>query len=159
PEAWGVVQKSISETTSAARGWKLIVGILGTLWSASSGTSSLMTVLNFAYHVKERRPWWKARLVIAPLLTITLTLLMMTALGIVLVGDAAAAWESTHGWAGSTLTWKIGQWPIALFFVILGFAVLYYWAPDVKDQKWYWIPPGSFIGVVLWVVASALFRV
>src|SRR5512147_379904 len=84
PEAWGVMQKTITETTKAAGGWKAVVGLLGALWSASAGISSLMTVMSFAYHVKDQRPFWKSRLMIAPLLTIALSLLMLSALIIVL---------------------------------------------------------------------------
>ncbi len=159
PEAWGVVQKTITETTTSAGGVKLVVGLLGALWSASAGISSLMTVMSFAYHVKDRRPFWKSRLIIAPLLTIGLAALMFSALGIVLFGNVAATWAGAHGLGGAAvLAWKILQWPVALFFVVLSFAALYYWAPDVENQKWYWITPGSLIGVGLWVAASAVFR-
>jgi membrane protein len=158
-DAWNVVQKTITETAQAAKGWKLIVGLLGALWSASSGTSSLMTVLNFAYHVKEKRSWWRTRLGIAPLLTIALALLLLSALAIVLFGNAAAVWAGALGFGQvAVIGWRVLQWPVALFFVVLAFATLYYYGPDVDDQKWYWITPGSVLGVILWVAASALFR-
>jgi membrane protein len=160
PEAWGVMQKTITETTKAAGGWKVVIGLLGALWSASAGISSLMTVMSFAYHVKDRRPFWKSRLIIAPLLTIGLSLLMLFALAIVLFGGAAASWAGAHGLGDvAVLSWKILQWPVAVFFVVLSFAVLYFWAPDVEDQKWYWITPGSLIGVGLWILATVGFRV
>lgn len=160
PSAWQLVQKTLTETTQAAGGWKLILGVLGALWSASSGVSSLMTVLNFAYHVKERRPYWKTRLVISVLLTIALSALMLSALAIVLFGGMASAWAAHHGLGSSAIwAWKILQYLVALFFVVLSFAVLYYYAPDVEDQKWYWITPGSVVGVGLWILASAGFRV
>jgi membrane protein len=160
PSAWQLVQKTITETTRAAGGWKLVVSALGALWSASSGLASLMTVLNFAYHVRERRPYWKSRLVVAVLLTLALSALMFAALLIVLFGGMAAAWAGSHGLGDTAvLAWRIVQWPVALFFVVLSFAMLYYWAPDVEQQKWYWITPGSVIGVLLWVAASAVFRV
>jgi membrane protein len=118
-----------------------------------------MTVLNFAYHVKERRPFWKARLVHAPLLTIAMAVMFLSALAIILFGNAAASWAGAHGLgSAAVISWKVLQWPVALFFVVVAFAVLYYFAPDVEDQKWYWITPGSVIGVLLWVGASALFR-
>jgi membrane protein len=160
PDAWNVMQKTIAETAKSAGGWKAIVGLLGALWSASAGVSSLMTVMSFAYHVKDRRSWWKSRLIVAPLLTIGLSALMLSALGIVLFGNAAAAWAGAHGLGDvAVMVWKIVQWPVALFFVVLSFAVLYYWAPDVEEQKWYWITPGSVIGVGLWILATAVFRV
>ncbi len=159
PSAWQLVQQTLTQVTHAAGGWKLILGLLGALWSASAGISSLMTVLNFAYHVRERRSFLKSRLVIAPLLTIALSALMLAALGIILFGGMAANWAGQHGFGNAAvMAWKIAQWPIALFFVVLSFAALYYWAPDVEDQKWYWITPGSVIGVLLWIIASAGFR-
>ena len=159
PSAWELVQKTITETSKAATGWKVIVGLLGALWSASAGTSSAMTVLNFAYHVQERRSFVRTRLVIAPALTIALSLLMLSAIAIVLFGGVAAAWVSAHGLGMAAFIWNIVQWPIALFFVVMSFAMLYYYAPDVEEQKWYWITPGSVLGVLLWVAASAVFRV
>jgi membrane protein len=118
-----------------------------------------MTVLNFTYNVKERRPWWKARLIVAVLLTIALAGLLLAALGIILFGGWAAAMASGHGLGNTAIiAWKIVQVPIALCFVVLAFAVLYYWAPDVEQKRWYWITPGSIIGVWLWIAASAAFR-
>ena len=160
PAASQLIHKTITETTNHAGGWKLIFGILGALWSASSGVASLMTVLNFAYHVKEKRPYIKARLGVAVWLTLALSALILAALAIVLFGGMATSWAASQGlgtfayWA-----WKIVQYPLALAFVILAFAVLYYYAPDVEQQKWYWITPGSVIGVGLWILASAGFRI
>ena len=49
------------------------------------------------------------------------------------------------------------EWPVALFFVLAAFALIYYWAPDVK-QEWRWTTVGSLLGVVTWIGASLLFR-
>jgi len=159
PSAWDLMKKTISETTKATGAWKIILGAVGALWSASSGISSLMTVLNFAHHVKEGRPYWKTRLLIAPALTIAVSFLMIAALAIVLFGTSAATWAGAHGLGNfAVIAWRILQWPVALAFVVLTFAVLYFFGPDVEQRKWYWITPGSVIGVGLWIIASAGFR-
>ena len=63
------------------------------------------------------------------------------------------------GLSAATVTmWRIVQWPIALFFVVVVFALLYYWGPDA-EQEWQWITPGSMVGVMVWIGASLLFRV
>src|SRR5581483_2109478 len=36
----------------------LTLGIIGTIWSASSGMSSAIDTLNAAYKVQEGRSWW-----------------------------------------------------------------------------------------------------
>ena len=41
----------------------------------------------------------------------------------------------------------------------LAFALIYYFAPDLHEQKWHWLTPGSAIGVALWLLVSIAFRV
>jgi membrane protein len=42
--------------------------------------------------------------------------------------------------------------------MVLSFALIYYFAPDLKDQDWKWLTPGSLIGVVLWLLVSFGFK-
>jgi membrane protein len=50
------------------------------------------------------------------------------------------------------------QWPVAIAFVTLAFSLIYYFAPDLQEQHWYWITPGSIFGVLIWIAASFAFR-
>lgn len=59
----------------------------------------------------------------------------------------------------TVLAWKVAQWPVALGFLVLAFALIYYFGPDLKEQHWYWITPGSLVGVILWLLVSFAFRV
>jgi membrane protein len=56
------------------------------------------------------------------------------------------------------VTWKLLQWPMALAFMLLAFALIYYIAPDLRDQKWTWVSPGAVVGVGLWLLVSFAFR-
>ena len=49
---------------------------------------------------------------------------------------------------------RIALWPIALALVLLAFALIYYFAPDIKDQKWHWVTPGALVGLALWLAVS-----
>jgi membrane protein len=93
-------------------------------------------------------------------LTIAIALLMICALTIILYGGNIAKFVGSHiGLSGITVfVWRVVQWPVALFFVVWAFALTYYWGPDAK-QEWVWITPGSFVGVLVWIGASFLFRV
>jgi membrane protein len=42
--------------------------------------------------------------------------------------------------------------------VVGSFSLVYYFAPDLKEQHWYWITPGSIVGVLLWLLAPFAFR-
>jgi membrane protein len=154
-----LVSTTIIEVSSASGGGKISFGILAALWAASNGMGAISESLNVAYHVKETRAWWKQRL-IAVGLTVSLAVLIITALVIVLYGGRIAdSLATTYGLGGSfTLAWKILQWPIVLAFLLVGFALIYYWAPDLRDQDWRWITPGSIVAVTLWLLVSFAFR-
>ncbi len=55
--------------------------------------------------------------------------------------------------------WRVLQWPIALAFMLLAFALIYFFAPDLHDQEWTWVTPGSAIGVGLWLLVSFALRI
>ena len=159
-DASSIVTKTLHEITTQTSGLKLAIGLIGALWSASGGMSALGTSLNAAYDVEEGRPWWKRQLTFL-LLTIAVAFLVIVAIVIVLFGGRLAEFTGTHLHLGNAMimAWKVAQWPVALFFVVLCFALIYFFAPDIKHAKWYWITPGSVIGVLLWIAASAGFKV
>lgn len=154
-----LVQKTVDELSGSAGGGKISLGLLATLWAASNGMGAISETLNSAYNVKESRPWWKSRLV-AIGLTIALAVLIVTALALLLYGYEIA--DAVTSWAGLSgvfrITWKIAQWPIVLFFILLAFNLIYYFAPDLKEQEWKWVTPGAAIGVGLWLLVSFAFK-
>lgn len=159
PSAFQLIESTMQEVTAASSGSKISFGVLAALWAASNGMGAITEALNVAYDVKESRPWWKQRLT-AIGLTIALSILIITALAIVLTGGKIADGLAANYSLGSafTLTWKILQWPIVLATMLFAFAMVYHFAPDVRGQKWVWITPGAVIGVALWLLVSFGFR-
>lgn len=158
--AFVLVDTTISEITNASGGGKISFGILAALWAASSGMGAITQALNVAYDVSETRPWWKQK-VVAVGLTVALALLIITALALVLYGGHIADGLAGHfGFGGVfTLTWKILQWPVLLAFMLTAFGLIYYWAPDLRDQDWKWVTPGAVIAVTIWLIISFGFRI
>ncbi|HYY59457.1 MAG TPA: YihY/virulence factor BrkB family protein [Pyrinomonadaceae bacterium] len=154
-----LVRTTIDEVAKQKGGGKLSFGILAALWAASNGMGAISETLNAAYNVEETRPWWKIRLVTVGL-TVALALLIVIALTLIFGGSKIAdLLAGTYGFSQAfTLTWKIVQWPIVLSFVLLTFNLIYYFAPDLKDQDWKWVSPGAAIGVALWLLVSFAFR-
>ncbi len=159
PSATDLINKTLEEITKASSGGKLSFGILAALWAASNGMGAISESLNAAYNVKESRPWWKARLV-SIFLTIALSVLIIVALVLMLYGgDIAYKVAGKYGFGGVfTTVWLVLQWPIVLFFILMSFSLIYYFGPDLKDQDWKWVTPGSLIGVGLWVLVSLAFK-
>ena len=158
--AFVLVDTTISEITNASGGGKISFGILAALWAASSGMGAITQALNVAYDVRETRPWWKQK-VVAIGLTVALALLIITALALVLYGGRIADGLAGHFGFGSAfiLTWKVLQWPVMLAFMLTAFGLIYYWAPDLRDQDWKWVTPGAVIAVTAWLLISFGFRV
>jgi membrane protein len=160
PSAFQLIESTMTEVSASSSGGKISFGILAALWAASNGLGAITQSLNVAYDVKEGRPWWKQRLT-AISLTIALSVLIISALILVVAGGHIA--DGLAGRLGFSsvfaITWKILQWPIVFAVMILAFALIYYFAPDLHDQKWIWLTPGSAIGVMLWLAISLAFRV
>jgi membrane protein len=160
PSAFQLISSTMMEVSAASSGGKLSFGLLAALWAASNGLTAITESLNQAYDLKETRPWWKQRLV-AIELTIALSVFIIFALILVIAGGHIAEWLAAHYGLGSTfpMIWKIIQWPVVLACMTLAFALIYYFAPDFREQSWQWLTPGSVIGVALWLLVSLAFRV
>lgn len=160
PSAFQLLDNTMREVSNSSSGGKLSFGILAALWAASNGLSAITATLNTAYDLEESRPWWKQRLT-AIVLTMALSILIILALVLVVAGGHIAEWlGSVYGFGPVfPIAWKIIQWPVVLACMILAFALIYYFAPDFREQSWQWLTPGAAIGVALWLLVSIAFRV
>ncbi len=161
PDAASKMIRGVLDQASAASGeGKITFGLLVSLWTASSAMAAVQDTLNGVYDVIDERPLWRAR-AIALGLTIVCSVLIVFALAVILYGGVLADFIGNNIGLSSALTWiwKIGQWPIALFFLSLVFALVYYYAPDVEQRHWEWITPGSVVGMATWLLVTIGFRV
>src|SRR5207302_3729746 len=87
--------------------------------------------------------------------------LMIVAIVLVLYGGKIGELIASHIGLGRafSLTWKILQWPITFAAMFLSYSIVYYFAPDLDERKWYWVTPGAVTGVTLWLLASLGFRI
>jgi membrane protein len=159
PSAFQLIDTTMWEVMNSSGAGKLSFGLLAALWAASNGMGAITQALNTAYDVKETRPWWKQR-VVAICLTIGLSVLIVVSVVIVFaggrIGDRIVA--SLGLGLALTVVRRILQWLMAIAFMLLAFALIYYFAPDLRDQKWKWITPGSVIGVAIWLLASFVLK-
>jgi membrane protein len=158
-QAAGLFEGTVTDITSQKQGGGFLTfGFLFTLWSASSGLYAAMQQLNITYDVKEGRPFWKSR-GIAILLTLLFFVLVIGAFALVVFGGVIQdRIGNVIGTSDLLLTvFATLRWVIIGFFLLLGFAVIYYYGPDV-EQEFRFISPGSVVGAVLLVLASLGFR-
>lgn len=158
----GTVLATFNETTAAATSGKLTFGIVAALWSASVGFSAIQDTLNTVYKVKETRSYFHAR-ISAIGVTIVLAVLVTFILSSMLASDFFARLihlRISHPMLATlaVLVTRCIGWLVATALITLFFAVIYYWAPDMKRKTWRWLTPGSAIGISVWLLASIGFR-
>ena len=152
-----MIKDNVLELVTQPRGGLLSFGILLTLWIAASAIAAMIDSLNRAYGVREGRPFWKVRLV-AIFLTMGLAALMLSSMVLLIFGSELGGIIAAKVGLGAAFdtAWQILRWPIIVFLMMLGAALIYYFAPDV-EQEWRWITPGSVFAVLAWVGMSLLF--
>jgi len=156
PEGMGLVKKVRSDVVTPNRGGFLSVGILGTLWGASGGFSAAIEALNMAYDVDETRPFWKTR-PLAIGLTVLTGLLILTALGVMIVGPHFGEWLAgrLHLSRVWLWLWPYIHWTTSATFTVLAVEAIYYLAPNVKQRFWTTLP-GAILAVAFWIGLSYL---
>ena len=162
-QAFGIVLHTFNETTAHATSGKITFGLIAALWSASVGVSALQDTLNAVYKVDDSRSYIKRRIE-AIGLTIVLTLVISCCLASLLGGDfmARLAHHRLHDSFlrdAAVMVIRVVGWTVATALLALTFAVVYFWAPDLKVRCWHWLTPGGAIGIVAWLLASLGFRV
>ncbi|HEV8209741.1 MAG TPA: YihY/virulence factor BrkB family protein, partial [Vicinamibacterales bacterium] len=153
-EVLSIIQDQILKIAHEKNGGLLTLGMLGTIWSTSSGLGAIIGTLNQAYDVQETRPWWKVK-VIAFGLTIALALFIVIAFTLVLVGPALAERVAVwiHMGPAFAWSWRILQWPLVFLLVTFAVGIIYVYARDVS-QQWVRVIPGSLLAATLWLAIS-----
>jgi membrane protein len=157
--AYQLVRGTLEELTLAASGTKLSLGLLATLWTASSGMEAIINALNVAYEIRERRPWWRRRLV-AISLTVLLSVISGLAAALALFGGRIGSFLADRYGLGDVFgrLWFTLQFGFPPFFMMVMFALIYRFAPNVRAHGWQALVPGAAVGVGLWIGATGLFR-
>ncbi|MFJ4076296.1 MULTISPECIES: YihY/virulence factor BrkB family protein [unclassified Curtobacterium] len=142
---------------SPAAGITFVVGIVGAIWSASGYVGAFGRAMNRIYNVREGRPIWKLR---PTMLGVTVFTVVMLVVGLLVLvsGPLARSFGDVIGLGDAAATvLLIVQWPILLVVAIIVVAVLYYWAPNVKQPKFRWVSGGSILAILILIIASVGF--
>ncbi len=138
----------LDEITSRPRVGVLTLSVLAGVWSSTTGVASLVTALNSAYGVSERRPQWKIySMALAVMLGAALLTLIAAVVAVaapIAAGRLGASWQPLVAWL---------RLPVATLLMTIVWATIYYVLPNVT-QTVRWILPGSIAGVLVWLAAT-----
>ncbi|HEU5400386.1 MAG TPA: YihY/virulence factor BrkB family protein, partial [Terriglobales bacterium] len=150
-----LIDKTLNEVMNASGGGKISFGIIASIWTAATGVAAVMSALNVVYDIRETRSYFRSRL-IATGLMIAMSVCIVVGLAIALSGGTGAEWVGNRMNAGPVfvLAWRIIQWGVVALALLFAFALLYYFGPNLRDQHWEWVTPGSVIGFALWLAVS-----
>lgn len=144
--------------SSPAAGFTLVFGLAVALWSASGYVGAFGRAMNRIYEVDEGRGVVKLRGTMLGVTVATLLIVALLALMLVLTGPVAEAVGGVIGLGPAFLTtWNILKWPAMVALVIVAIAILYYATPNVQQPKFRWMSLGSFIALVVSLLATVGF--
>jgi membrane protein len=145
---------SLTQTSGGALSIGLVVSILLALWTASGGTSSLMTAINVAYDETESRNFLKLR---GTALLLTLGGIVFVLLTLGLVAVVPALLNALNLGTFITVIVQIVRWVLLVVLIIVALAVVYRVAPDRDAPQFKWTSVGALVAAGLWVLGSLAF--
>ncbi|MDQ3769909.1 MAG: YihY/virulence factor BrkB family protein [Actinomycetota bacterium] len=155
------VQESLAGTIEGAGGAvnvALVLGLAVALYGASGAFGAAGRALNVVYGVEDDRGFVRKKAANLAF-TVVVLALALVALACVFVGGSLA--NDIFGLIGLGDTaagvWRVARWFVAIVAAMLIYSVVYAFAPDHHDRRFHWITPGSALGVVMWLLASAGF--
>jgi membrane protein len=148
--------QALTSSGSTSLGVGLIISVLVALWSARSGTASMVTAINVAYGEPEKRSMFRLYAITVGLTALTIAFALL-ALALIAVLPAIIG-VLPLGNFGKTLAAAL-RWPVLLALVVVALAITYRFAPSRKEPRWRWVSWGAVAATVLWIVGSALFSI
>ncbi len=145
----------IVRTAATKKGFGLLVALLLSLYGAMKGAGAVVTALNVAYEVDDRRGFIKTTLVAAGVTVGAVGVAIGGLLATSVTGfahDLAARWSPL---AATAVT--VASWFGAAALASLAVAALYRYAPDRRDPAWAWLSPGAIVATLGWIVMTAGF--
>jgi membrane protein len=149
--------KNLTQHKGTAISVLSIGGVLA-FWSLTGAMQNLMWALNIAYDRGEGRGFMRRR--ITALWMILFALIgFALAFGVLVLGPHLSTWIGDALGAKSIvkIVWYIAEWPLLVGGLLVAFAGLMYYGPNVKHPRWRFLSFGALVAIGIWLVASGAF--
>jgi len=136
----------------------LVVGGALALWSVTGAMQNVMWALNIAYDRDEGRGFVRRRL-IALWMVVFALIGFMLAFGVLVLGPQLSTWIGDASGAKTPvkIAWYVAEWPLLICGLLLVFAAIMYYGPNVEHPRWQFLSFGAFFSLAVWLIASGAF--
>ncbi len=130
----------------------LVLGLIGTMITATTAMGQLERGLNRIYGVERDRPVLE-KYRIAFLLAISAGAVIASSFVLLAFGRqfGTSADRAVH------VVWSIVRWPLGVGLLAVGLAILFRWSPRRHQPGRAWLAFGSVIAVGLWSISTLVF--
>src|SRR5438477_3262795 len=138
----------------------LSIGCVLAFWSLTGAMQNLMWAFNIAYEREEGRGFIRRRITALTMVVFALIGFAL-AFGVLVLGPHLSTWVGNALGAKSVvkIVWYIAEWPLLVAGLLVAFAGLMYFGPNVKHPRWRFLSFGSVLAIVIWLVTSGAFAV
>lgn len=155
-----LVRNTVEEVAANSSSGKLTIGLIATLWSASSGVDAIRSALNSIYGLRERRNWFLTK---AQSVALTFVVSILAGIGLTIVFYGWQLVEKASNSIGLPITSPFIlvaiQWISIIAVMLFACEVIYNFLPDFRKFKWIWITSGSLVAIILWLLLTGGFRI
>jgi len=136
----------------------LAVGSVLALWSVTGAMQNVMWAVNIAYDREDRRGFVRRRVIALAMVGFAL-LAFALVFGLLVLGPPLSMWVGSAVGAKSVvqIVWWVAQWPLLIGGLLLAFAGVMYFAPNVKHPRWTFLTIGASVAIVIWLLGSGGF--
>lgn len=142
---------TIASNSSTKLGLSALFSILVALWTASSGSKSLMQGMNIAYDEEEKRGFIRLQLQ-ALLLTLGGVVTVLAAATLVAILPVVLDFIGLGSLRDDILL--LLRWPLLILLFGIGLAIVNRFGPSRSAPKWRWITVGTVAATAIILLAS-----
>jgi membrane protein len=161
-QAVSLVEDSLTAMTQKEAQGAILVGLGGllALWSMGGAMQNLMWALNAAYDRDETRGFVKRRLT-SYLMFVFVAIGFTLAFGLLVLGPQLSEWLGDVIGEPTLLkvVWWVAQWPILIGGLLIAFAGVLFYGPNIDHPRWKFLSFGALVAVAIWLLASGAFAV
>lgn len=155
PSAFELLYSTIEDIVGRQQGGLLSFGFLLAFYFATTGLTTLSQSFNVSLEVRESRGFIRHQFTVIGL-TVLLTLSLLSALLLILLGDFLLGELNRLGWMPDgllPLMVNLLLWIVILLLVYVGIGLLYYFAPNAPKRHGFFAL-GSALATVLFIGSS-----